>query len=188
MDRAPRQFAQRVGGGIALGFFLAAAGSAFADNASAVRRGAIGPNWLEITVRNTAENMPNPGDEAGPIYDFHVDISTKSGRPAVTFTGEHGSYRNGWQPRGNFTGRAQAVFDTIMNPVLAGQMMRFILQVTCGAGVIHVGAEGKYLDREGSEHGKINENVLIEIGAAMALYGKKVVLLVEKGVTLPSNL
>jgi hypothetical protein len=59
---------------------------------------------------------------------------------------------------------------------------------SCGAGVIHVGAEGKYLDREGSEHGKINDNVLIEIGAAMALYGKKVVLLVEKGVTLPSNL
>jgi len=59
---------------------------------------------------------------------------------------------------------------------------------SCGAGVIHVGAEGKYLDREGTEHSKINDNVLIEIGAAMALYGKKVVLLVEKGVTLPSNL
>jgi hypothetical protein len=59
---------------------------------------------------------------------------------------------------------------------------------SCGAGVIHVGGAGKYLDREGNEHSKINDNVLIEIGAAMALYGKKVVLLVEKGVTLPSNL
>jgi len=59
---------------------------------------------------------------------------------------------------------------------------------SCGAGVIHVGSEGKYLDREGTEHSKINDNVLIEIGGAMALYGKKVVLLVEKGVTLPSNL
>jgi hypothetical protein len=59
---------------------------------------------------------------------------------------------------------------------------------SCGAGVIYVGAEGKYLDREGKEHTKINDNVLIEIGAAMALYGKKVILLVEKGVTLPSNL
>ena len=28
----------------------------------------------------------------------------------------------------------------------------------------------------------------IEVGAAMALYGRKVILLVEKGVTLPSNL
>ena len=59
---------------------------------------------------------------------------------------------------------------------------------SCGAGVIHVGAEEKYVDREGKEHSKVNENVLIEIGASMALYGKKVVLLVEKGVTLPSNL
>lgn len=59
---------------------------------------------------------------------------------------------------------------------------------SCGAGVIHVGAEGKYLDRDGNEHTKINDNVLIEIGAAMALYGKKVILLVERGVTLPSNL
>ncbi len=59
---------------------------------------------------------------------------------------------------------------------------------SCGAGVIHVGAEGKYLDKDGNEHTKINDNVLIEIGAAMALYGKKVILLVERGVNLPSNL
>jgi len=59
---------------------------------------------------------------------------------------------------------------------------------SCGAGVIHVGAEGRYLDKEGNELKKLNDNVLIEIGAAMALYGKKVILLVERGVTLPSNL
>lgn len=59
---------------------------------------------------------------------------------------------------------------------------------SCSAGVLHVGAEGKYLDRDGNEHVKINDNVLIEIGAAMALYGKRVILLVEKGVALPSNL
>lgn len=59
---------------------------------------------------------------------------------------------------------------------------------SCSAGVIHVGAEGKYQDRDGREHSKINDNVLIEIGAAMALYGKKVILLVEKSVSVPSNL
>jgi hypothetical protein len=59
---------------------------------------------------------------------------------------------------------------------------------SCGAGVIHVGSEGEYLDKDGNKYTKINDNVLIEIGAAMALYGKKVILLVEKGVTLPSNL
>ncbi len=59
---------------------------------------------------------------------------------------------------------------------------------SCTAGVIHVGAEGKYVDSDGNEHTKVNDNVLIEIGAAMALFGKKIILLVEKGVTLPSNL
>jgi predicted nucleotide-binding protein len=59
---------------------------------------------------------------------------------------------------------------------------------SCGAGVIHVGAEGQFLDKDGKEHTKFNDNVLIEIGAAMALYGKKVILLCERGVTLPSNL
>jgi Predicted nucleotide-binding protein containing TIR-like domain len=59
---------------------------------------------------------------------------------------------------------------------------------SCAAGIIHVGGEGKYLDPDGNEHTKLNDNVLIEIGAAMALYGKKIILLVEKGVALPSNL
>ena len=59
---------------------------------------------------------------------------------------------------------------------------------TCRAAVIHVSAEGVLYDREGKEVPQINRNVLIEIGAAMALYGEKFVLLVEEGVNLPSNL
>lgn len=59
---------------------------------------------------------------------------------------------------------------------------------TCGAAVIHVSAESVLYDEEGNEVPQINENVLIEIGAAMALYGDKFVLLVEEGVSLPSNL
>jgi len=58
----------------------------------------------------------------------------------------------------------------------------------CSAAVIHVSSEGELLDPEGNKHAKINENVLIEIGAAIALYGKNFVLLVQKGVNLPSNL
>jgi hypothetical protein len=58
----------------------------------------------------------------------------------------------------------------------------------CYAAVIHVGAEMRLMDPEGNEHNIINSNVLIEIGAAMALYARRFVLLVERGVTLPSNL
>jgi len=59
---------------------------------------------------------------------------------------------------------------------------------SCGAAVIHVGTEVRVLDSEGKEYRMLNQNVLIEIGAAMALYGRNFILLVEKGATLPSNL
>jgi predicted nucleotide-binding protein len=59
---------------------------------------------------------------------------------------------------------------------------------SCAAGIIHVGPDRTIEDAEGNQHHLLNENVLIEIGAAMALYGGKFILLVEKGTTLPSNL
>ena len=59
---------------------------------------------------------------------------------------------------------------------------------SCSAGIVHVGSEMKVLDPEGQEHQMLNPNVLIEIGAAMALYNRRFILLVEKGVSLPSNL
>jgi predicted nucleotide-binding protein len=59
---------------------------------------------------------------------------------------------------------------------------------SCSAAIVHVGAERKLLDAEGNEHTEINPNVLIEVGAAMALYERRFVLLVERGVVLPSNL
>lgn len=59
---------------------------------------------------------------------------------------------------------------------------------SCAASVIHIESEEDLLDDKGRAHKKINENVLIEIGASLALYKEKVVLLVRKGVTLPTNL
>ncbi len=58
----------------------------------------------------------------------------------------------------------------------------------CGAAIIHVDAEKKLIDGEAKEHVVLNPNVLIEIGAAMALYGRRFILLVKEGVSLPSNL
>ncbi len=59
---------------------------------------------------------------------------------------------------------------------------------SCAAAVIHVVSEGETLSPNGDKVHRLNENVLIEIGAAIALCGKNVVLLVEKGTPLPSNL
>jgi len=57
-----------------------------------------------------------------------------------------------------------------------------------GAAIIHVGSEGTLTDENGNSHQQINPNVLIEIGAAMALYKGRYILVVEEGVKLPSNL
>ncbi|WP_354423234.1 TIR domain-containing protein [Variovorax atrisoli] len=72
---------------------------------------------------------------------------------------------------------AQPVPDKVMNDMRG-----------CGAAIIHVDGEMKLLDADAKEHTVINANVLIEIGAAMALYGRRFILLVRDGVKLPSNL
>lgn len=59
---------------------------------------------------------------------------------------------------------------------------------SCGAAIIHVADESRIVDKEMNEHIVINGNVLMEIGAAMALYGRRFILLVKEGVQLPSNL
>ena len=58
----------------------------------------------------------------------------------------------------------------------------------CGAAIIHVDVEQKLIDKDNAEHVVLNPNVLIEIGAAMALFGRRFILLVRDGVKLPSNL
>jgi predicted nucleotide-binding protein len=59
---------------------------------------------------------------------------------------------------------------------------------SCGAAIIHVDADRTIVDRDSTEHALLNPNVLIEIGAAMAFYGRRFILLVRDGVKLPSNL
>jgi hypothetical protein len=58
---------------------------------------------------------------------------------------------------------------------------------SCGGAIIHVDAEQIINDKEGKDHVLINSNVLMEIGAAMALYGRRFILLVREGVTLPTS-
>lgn len=59
---------------------------------------------------------------------------------------------------------------------------------SCGAAIIHVEDERRLLDKDAKEHVVLNENVLIEIGGAMALYARRFILVVKDGVELPSNL
>lgn len=75
------------------------------------------------------------------------------------------------------TSISQPVPDKVMNDMRG-----------CSSAIIHVDAEQTLIDREAKEQVVVNPNVLIEIGAAMALYGRRFILLVKDGVKLPSNL
>lgn len=59
---------------------------------------------------------------------------------------------------------------------------------SCSAAIIHVDIEDELTDGSDHIHQILNDNVLIEIGMAMALYGRRFILLVKEGVSLPSNL
>ena len=59
---------------------------------------------------------------------------------------------------------------------------------SCGAAIIHVDDERHIVDKNDVEHIVLNDNVLFEIGAAMAIYGERFILIVKEGLKLPSNL
>lgn len=58
---------------------------------------------------------------------------------------------------------------------------------SCEAAIIHVDAD-REVTIDGNREVLLSGNVLIEIGAAMALYNRKFILLVREGIPLPSNL
>jgi predicted nucleotide-binding protein len=103
----------------------------------------------------------------------------------------HGKNRNLIEPIKKLLtfGELEAVVSvqtqTVSQPV-PGKVMEDMR--SCGAAIIHVEDERRLVDSDGNEHVVLNDNVLIEIGAAMALFGQRFILVVKDGVKLPSNL
>ena len=151
------------------------------------------PNTSEHSaVHDDTDYEPTESDEKSGAYDHSIDISapkkdTSGNRVFITH------------------GKNQKILEQVKEIVAYGKFKPVIAQEhetaakpvpekvlddmrSCQAAVIHVGSEGILVDEEGNEYPQLNGNVLIEIGAAMALYGKQFILLVEDGVKLPSNL
>ncbi len=159
----------------------------FFDGTSAVAR------ELELPTNGLAESdymsdeVDVNGDEAGSEQTVSATNEPDNNRVFIT----HGKNRKILDQvkevvtLGKFEPVVVIEHETSAKPVphkLMDDMRR------CEAAVIHVCGERVVIDDEGEEAWQINENVLIEIGAAMALYGSKFVLLVEEGIVLPSNL
>ncbi len=161
----------------------------------------------DIAPRDVPAVTSDGADAAAPRFDSSDPPDTEPPAPAVPANNEvpkagsplnnrrvfisHGKTRRVVEQLkellafGDFTPVVSAEMETVSKPVPQKVMddMR-----SCSAGIIHVKPEAKVMDQAGAEHVMLNENVLIEIGAAMALYREKFILLVESGAALPSNL
>lgn len=150
---------------------------------------------LEETDDETDETPPAPADAGVIDPPFPPVLTDADGPPAPERNRKvyvsHGSNKKivgqlkNMLEYGEFEPVVSVERDTTAKPV---PKKVFADMNECGAGVIHVAKEKTLLDGDGNEHHVLNENVLIEIGGAMALWGDNFILLVEEGTKLPSNL
>lgn len=142
----------------------------------------------ELSLTEVPEDaIPTPEQSEATIEQQVSNISTTNNRVFITH-GKNTKILN--QVKQLLTyGKYEPVV-SMENETLAKSVPSKVMDDMrgCVAAVIHVSAERQLRDERGVEIPQINENVLIEIGAAMALYRDKFVLLVEEGLTLPSNL
>lgn len=151
-----------------------------------------GPIEFEPDTDDSSSDISGEEERTAAIFQFDgktnsAEVEKKSRRVFIT----HGKNKKFVDPIkkllsfGELEAVVSAEKQSVSQPVpekVMGDMR------SCGAAIIHVDAEQSVLDKEANEHVMLNANVLIEIGAAMALYGKKFILLVRDGVSLPSNL
>jgi hypothetical protein len=190
-DRTAGVFELLVSGARSLGFLREVKNHTYVDLDSA----AIEGEHSDHGSRSSEGSLEIADDSGGDHHGEASGVGTadppstirKNGRVFIT----HGKNRDivgqlkDLLTFGGFTPVVAIELESVSKPVPDKVMddMR-----SCDAAIIHVGAEVRLLDPDGKERKMLNQNVLIEIGAAMALYGRKFILLVEKGVTLPSNL
>ncbi len=136
------------------------------------------PKMPRVSQDETAQRAETPVLPANPARNRRVFVSHGKSRRVVDQLKELLTF-------GDFEPVVSVERESVSKPVPQKVLddMR-----SCGAGIIHVKPEERLLDQDGNERLILNQNVLIEIGAAMALYGDHFILLVEDGAALPSNL
>lgn len=195
-DRAPSVYNLIVESARSAGFLREVKGQTYVDlesltDVADVADGGAGepaPNPGATGAGSVPERTPPPAKPAEPPATTVITGALKTSNRVFITHGQNREIVDQLKELltfGGFTPVVAIETETVSKPVPDKVMdeMR-----SCGAAVIHVGAEKRVIDGEGKEHHMLNQNVLIEIGAAMALYGRKFILLVEKGATLPSNL
>jgi predicted nucleotide-binding protein len=156
------------------------------DQLAPIDAGGADSSTGQYSPESTVPRLSEPKPAAPSTFDATI-VDARARRVFIT----HGKNKGFIEPAKKLLsfGELEAVVaaekQTVAQPVPEKVMedMR-----SCGAAIIHVDDERRLLDKEAKEHIVLNENVLIEIGAAMALYGRRFILVVKEGVDLPSNL
>lgn len=190
-DRAPEVFRAIMSESEKVGFITEVSGKPFVDLAAAntsqsnIAASADSPE-SEYTEENVVDNFKTLAPNVSVTTDTISEIKKKK---SVFIT--HGKNKKFVEPLkqilafGELDARVAVQEETtsigVPEKIMSG--MR-----ECGAAIIHVDADRVLIDSDGKEHTLLNPNVLIEIGAAMALYGNRFILLVKEGVQMPSNL
>ena len=140
------------------------------------------------TVQETAAIVDgSPNDDSQEPVQSRPDLEKRKKRVFIAH-GKNTAFLNPLRQLLNF-GELEAVVSTEQPTVAQPVPDKVLVDMrSCGAAILHVDADQVIQDAQGNDHVFVNENVLIEIGASMALYGRRFILLVRKGVTLPSNL
>ncbi len=146
--------------------------------------------WVDLKGANVQQSASEgeAGTEFVPKEDASADPPTAKPKPPIPPTADdrakkvfitHGKNRNFVEPIKGLLSYGE------LEPVVATESQTASLPVplkvmghmrSCGAAIIHVEGERKLFDAETKEVVALNENVLIEIGAAMALYGDRFIL------------
>lgn len=142
-----------------------------------------------IEAADQPESAAEPQDRAGRNGTITTQTPPQTVNRRVFIT--HGKNKAFLEPVKKLLGFGE------LEPVVAAEKQSISQPVpdkvmndmrSCGAAIIHVEDEMKLMDSSAQEHVVLNANVLIEIGAAMALYGRRFILVVKEGIKWPSNL
>ena len=142
----------------------------------------------DLGDQKTNESSENEADEAGIVPKVDTPSTSSPNRKVFITHGKNKEFVDPIKKLLKF-GELEAVVSVEKQSVSQPVPDKVLNDMrSCGAAIIHVQGEQVLMDKDAKEQVFLNPNVLIEIGAAMALYGKRFILLVKDGTKLPSNL
>ncbi|MGB7928249.1 MAG: TIR domain-containing protein [Terriglobales bacterium] len=137
------------------------------------------------------ENGHDPTEKQQPLPQVRAELVTPPATPAknAIFLG-HGKNRVPLQQLEKFLSEYKIPYKVVVDEPNEGRPISQKVadsMNSCGAGIIIFTADEELKGLNGQTIFRPSENAIFELGAASALYGSRVVIFKENGVTFPTN-